>query len=181
MSRARKRTAKGASKSLTPPDRGARGFILVALLVSLFLLLAGLLTPAMHISSFGFVEDDVSILSGIESFYLDGQIFLAGLMVLVSVFFPLLKIVLALMLTLSYNAGRRRSHWIAATLAELARWSMTDVFILAVAVMVIDARLISSADLRPGAYFFAIAIILSSVAVHFLRAGLRRRVRINSL
>lgn len=164
------------SEPLTRPALRGRGALVLILLAALMLVAAGLLTPALHITNFGFLGEDVTILSGIEAFYDDGQVLLATLILLVSVLFPFAKITLALMLTLGFNPARRRSHWLAGALAELARWSMTDVFILAVAVMVIDARLISAADLRPGAWLFASGVILSSTAVTILRVRLRRSV-----
>jgi len=148
-----------------------RGAISMVLLLALGLVIAGLWLPALHVSSFGFLEDDVSIINGIEALFADGQSFLAWLILTVSVLFPLTKIVIALMITLGANPAR--AHRLAGLLAELARWSMADVFVLAVAVMVIDSRLISSADLRSGAYVFAIGVLVSGVTVTFLRVRLR--------
>ncbi len=177
------RKRKEVSEPLTPTAPGApkghwaqRPLLVAVLLISFGLILAGLLTPALHVSSFGFVGGDISILNGIEAFYADGQVFLATLVLAVSVVFPVAKIILAIMLSLSFNAAGRRGHRLASLLAELARWSMADVFILAVAVMVIDGRLISSADLLPGAYFFAGGVILSALAITYLRVSLRRHV-----
>ncbi len=164
-------------QSNDPSRPKSRGFLLISLVASAGLIIAGLGLPALHISSFGLLNDEASILGSIEAFREDGQVFLAGLLYVVSVVFPMLKIILALILTLSFNVHRRRAHWIADALAELARWSMTDVFILAVAVMVIDAKLISSADLLPGAYLFAAGVILSALAVHVLRRSLKKHAR----
>ncbi len=162
------------------PQRGRSGWraaLLIALLASLAFLVAGLTEPALHVRNFYVFNEDVSILQGIAAFRQDGQLWLAIFLYAVSVIFPITKIILAMLITATFNPASRRSHAIAIALAELSRWSMTDVFILAVAVMVIDGRVLSSANLMPGAYYFAAAILLSSIAVHIVRGALRRRAQ----
>ncbi len=160
-----------------PPRRGWRVLVLLALIASLALLVAGLTEPALHLRNFYVFNEDVSILEGIAAFRGDGQLWLAIFLYAVSAVFPFTKIILAMLITATYNPASKRSHAIAIALAELSRWSMTDVFILAVAVMVIDGRVLSSANLMPGAYYFAGAILLSSAAVHIVRGALKRHAR----
>ena len=62
--------------------------LLIALVASFGLLIAGLTTPALHVTSFGFLNDEMTILSSIEAFRADGQLFLAGLIFVVSAVFP---------------------------------------------------------------------------------------------
>jgi len=181
--KSRKNAGNGEVQAGSPPAARpkGRGLLLLTLVISFGLLVAGLITPALHVTSFAFLHDEVTILGSIEALRGDGQFFLAALIFVVSIAFPVVKISLALVLALSFSPDSRWSHWIANALSELARWSMTDVFILAVVVMVIDARLINSANLMPGAYYFAAGIILSSTAVHILRGSLKRHARANAI
>ena len=174
MSEGAKKVSEGLTDASARPLLKNRGALLLLFAISLAMIVSGLVTPALHVSSFWLLSDDVSILDSIQAFWDDGQVFLAGLIFVVSVIFPLFKVSLASLLTLFYAPRNEMHHRLAALLAELARWSMADVFILAVAVMVIDARLISAADLRPGAYLFAGGVLLSSLSVTYLRARQRR-------
>ena len=49
-------------------------------------------------------------------------------------------------------------------LAMLSKWSMLDVFIIALIVLVADGRLLSSADIQIGAIVFSGAVLVSTWA-----------------
>ena len=86
----------------------------------------------------------------------------------VSVVFPLLKIVLGFLgiFTLeTYPVVTRRT---ILTLSALSKWSMTDVFAIALAVIVINGRILSAADIQIGVGFFAAGVLLSTLAIHGL-------------
>lgn len=144
------------------------------LLISLFLVLLGIFLPALHVESFLFWKRQHSIWSGIMTFFAADRAELGTALLLVSVVFPLAKIVLAMMTVADFRPGHPLTDGLLATLAILSRWSMTDVFILAVMVLVLDGRLVTTADLRPGAYFFSAGVLLSTGLVYALLMRARR-------
>ncbi len=147
----------------------ALGILLGTLLVGSFGLVAfGLYLPAITIQSFYVFTEEYSILSGIISLFDQGQPILGSFVLAVSVVFPLLKITLGLIgiFTLeSYPVVTRRT---IQTLSALSKWSMVDVFAIALAVIVINGRILSTADIQIGVGLFAGGVLLSTVAIHGL-------------
>jgi paraquat-inducible protein A len=139
----------------------------VALLISLAMLVAGLLLPAITIRSFWFARD-YSLLDSVLAFLEAGDWFLFLITALFSILFPLGKIVTALALWYALDASRPVAHRALVWLGTLSKWSMLDVFIIALVILVADGRLLSSADIGIGAIVFSLAVLLSTWAVRRL-------------
>ena len=134
------------------------------LLVSLALLVAGLLLPAITIRSFGF-SHDYSLLDSVFAFLGEGDWFLFAVVALFSIVFPLVKIVTGLACWYAVDAGGLTARRMLDGLGALSKYSMLDVFVIALVVLVADGRLLSSADIGVGAMLFSLAILLSSWAI----------------
>lgn len=147
------------------------------LLASLGLVIAGIFMPALSVNTFYFWTQKHSIWSGTMTFFDTGQPLLGTGLFLVSITFPIVKIVLALLLVVSFAPGHVLTNGMLGLLAILSRWSMTDVFILAVVVLVLDGRVITEADLLDGAYYFAAGILLSTAVVYSMLMRARRLTR----
>ena len=161
-----------ALPSFGPAPIKGRRWLMVTLLISLAMVVTGLQVPAVTISSFWFYENDLSILDGIRSFFSEGQTALGLLVLAVSVIFPVGKILLGLLLV---ARGRRRSNRtgpLLGLLVWLSRWSMTDVFVFALIVLVLNGQLLTSADVHGGVALFAGGVLLSAFAVSEVRRRL---------
>ncbi|MFP3944730.1 MAG: paraquat-inducible protein A [Alphaproteobacteria bacterium] len=164
---------------VTPPNPAGRpgwGTSLL-LLVSLGLVLAGIFMPALRVNSYWFWTQEHSIWSGTMTFFEQGRTALGAGLFAVSIAFPVIKIVLALMTVAAFTPGHVLTNGLLGLLAILSRWSMTDVFVLAVAVLVLDGRLVTTADLREGAWYFASGVLLSTAIVYSMLMRAKRAVR----
>ena len=106
--------------------------------------------------------------STIASLLDTGHLLIAGLLALFSVVVPVGKLVLSLIMMWVGGARLRKS---ALRLVELVgRWSMTDVFVVAVllAFLAADTEQLTDATLGAGLYFFAGYGILSLAAGHLM-------------
>jgi paraquat-inducible protein A len=106
------------------------------------------------------VHNTFSILSGIELLWRDGNRFLAFVIFFFSIVFPIVKLFTLLFLWAARLAEERRRamlHWIMV----LGKWSMLDVFVVAVVVVAVKLGIFSKATPEPGIYVFAAAILLS--------------------
>lgn len=159
------------SNSVFFPDRARRGRrrLMLLLLLSLGMVVAGLLLPAVTVSSFWFFEQDLSIWEGIQSFFDEGQTALGLLVLTVSVVFPVTKILLGLLLLSRDTHLGRRTDGVLALLVWLSKWSMTDVFVFALIVLVLNGQLLTSADIHGGVAVFAAGVLLSAFAVSQVR------------
>lgn len=154
------------------PDRWLGwGAILAALL-----LVAGWVLPIMTVERLLFLSQEISILQGVGELWAEGETFLALVIGAFSVLLPAVKLALALYLWFHAEAGSRRLHQ-ALSLLELAgRWSMLDVFVIALLVVAIRTSLIDDVTVHPGIYVFTGAIVLSLVVVQRMAVLARRAV-----
>ena len=141
--------------------------------VSSIFLLVGLLAPILtvvaheEIALLGRVVlqyESKGIVTTIHKLFLVANYFLASLLLLFSVVLPALKILLSIVaLELGHSRTRRAS---VLLIKIIGRWSMTDVFVVAVllAFLTADTAQLTDATLGPGLYFFAGYGLLSIAA-----------------
>ena len=141
--------------------------------VSSVFLLVGLLAPILTVV----VREEVALLgrvvlqyetkgiiTTIHKLFVVGNYFVAVLLLLFSVILPVLKILLSLV---ALGMPASSTHRLSVTLVNvIARWSMTDVFVVAVllAFLTADTAQLTDATLGPGLYFFAGYGLLSIAA-----------------
>ena len=152
------------------PDRLLGWLVLAAAL----LLVLGWTLPIMTVNKLWFLSERVSILEGALELWRHGSVVLCAVIVGFSVVFPLAKLALALWLWYQADARGavlgRSLGWIE----QLGRWSMLDVFVVALTVVAIELSLIAEVTLHAGIYAFVAAILLSIVTVQRMTALARR-------
>jgi hypothetical protein len=105
------------------------------------------------------------LLGIIKSLFSDGSYLLGIIIFLFSVVFPLLKILLcSFALIPSIHGDTKRS--IIKTISYVSKWSMADVFIVAVIIVMFKAKGFNfKFTAEPGIYFYALSAVLSSLAI----------------
>ncbi len=161
-----------ASDNPAADDQGSRSpsFLVSAAFfagfaAALVLLWLGLTRPAIEIGTgwgWFFESQRLSILDTIRAFFEDGQIALGCLIFLVSIVFPGGKILTSMALLIRFRPERRATRMLLGALSMISKWSMTDVFILAITVLVVDGRVLTTANLLSGAWCFLTAVVLST-------------------
>jgi paraquat-inducible protein A len=132
-------------------------------------LVAGLFLPAITVRSL-FISQDFSLVESVLSFLDQGDWFLFGITFLFSVVFPVVKLVTGIALWFFLDATSGYARPVLGGLATFSKWSMLDVFIIALIVLVADGRLLSSADIQIGAIVFSVAVLASTWATRRLSA-----------
>jgi len=133
----------------------------VVLGITLFFLGVGLVAPIITLKKFVLIENTFSVLSGTIELLTEGHIFLFLLISGFSVVMPLLKI--AVLNRLLWAGDSRVDnldkylHWMHL----YGKWSMLDVFVVAVLVVSVKLGAIASVEMRYGLYAFAAAVILT--------------------
>ncbi len=150
--------------ALADAARGLDRGLGVWLLSSAVLLIAGWLLPLMTIHRFIFLSDEVSILQGVIELWQHGDALLALVLIAFSMLFPLGKLSVALSLwtaeRLDCQSIARRRRW----LAICGKWSMLDVFVVALVVVAVKLSLVADVEVHAGIYVFAAAIIVSMLS-----------------
>lgn len=119
----------------------------------------GLTLPLLSMERLYFLEDTPSLLQVIGGLYDEGEVSIAGLVFLFSVFLPALKI-----LVLGISALHRSTNkWLRA-LSYLGKWSMMDVMLVALVIFAAKTSGLASAQVLPGLWFYAAATLSTAVA-----------------
>jgi paraquat-inducible protein A len=145
-------------------DRLAGGLLLLALP----LLAAGLLMPAISITHFAVFTDTYSIAGTVIAFWEAGKYLLFGVVLFFSLLFPSAKILIALWAWSTDHGDGEKTRRICGFFAAVSKWSMLDVFIVALTVLAVEGSLFSAADVHVGLVLFAVSVIASTVALQRL-------------
>ncbi|MBI5361545.1 MAG: paraquat-inducible protein A [Planctomycetes bacterium] len=133
------------------------------LLVAAAMLALGLTLPILDVEKFVFWESNYSVVTGVANLFEANEYLLGFIVLLFSIVFPIAK--LGVLATLwGWKLTHEQRFTLLRRLEQVGRWSMLDVF--AVAILVVAGKLGMVADVhaRIGIYLFAAAILLSMLA-----------------
>jgi paraquat-inducible protein A len=132
------------------------------ILVSLTLLLVALSQPLMKVQKMVLWKNEYSVIAGVHGLWEQGQYVLAIILFFFSVVFPIFKLaVLAIVWFVRLaSAGRATAlHW----LGILGKWSMLDVFVVAILIVLVKLGPLAKVEPQRGLYWFAAAILVSMI------------------
>ena len=125
--------------------------------------------PIMTVISFGKGEPD-TIISGIILLIQAGMVPVALLVLFASILVPILKLAGLIFLLVSVQ---RKSDWMRRKRTKLyriielvGRWSMVDIFMIAILTSLVNLGNIALIEPGPGALCFAAVVILTMLAAH---------------
>jgi paraquat-inducible protein A len=166
-----------APGTLAAESRGPDRLLGLLLLAAAAALPAGWMLPVMTVRTMFFFYDEVSILTGMLRLLDSGDHALFAIILLFTVALPVAKLAVAWFawsrLRVDDPRVRRLLGWIEA----VGRWSMLDVFVAAMVVVVIKLSLVSDVEIHAGLYVFIAAVILSMLAVRRIAALAHRTAR----
>ncbi len=137
----------------------------VLLAITLVFFIVGLVSPIVTLTKFILIENTFSVISGTIQLIRDQQFFLFVIITGFSIVMPLMKItILYKLLNICEKTRQQQSvilekylHWMHL----YGKWSMLDVFVVAVLVVAVKLGAIASVEMRYGLYFFAAAVVLT--------------------
>lgn len=134
---------------------------------ALVLLVLGLVRPLLYVEK-SFWDHEYSILDGTWELFRTGRALVALLVCVFVIVLPLLRLAVLLGIWFLHlrAADRRRALGLLDT---LDKWSMVDVFALALFVVGVELARQVSTEVRPGAWWFGGGVLLSSLLTWRLR------------
>ncbi len=164
--------AHGAAP-LRPPRRASgRDRLLLAL--AWLILSAALLFPFLQIEDWRLRDDSFSLL-GLTEVLWGASASVGFVMVAFVVVVPLLELVA---LSACAVATPRTAAYAAAWRRQLGRWSMLEVFVLALAIFMVEGHAFVRTELRWGTLLLVGALFLHLLARNALETRLRRRTQV---
>jgi paraquat-inducible protein A len=155
----------GAALHSRKPDSIARTWALV--IAALVFYVPANMLPITQVTSLGMVQSD-TILSGVIYFIHSGMWPIALVIFIASVFVPLLKLLILMLLLVSVQRGMRwrpkdRTRLYRITEA-IGRWSMVDIFVVTILVALVHLGALANIEAQAGAAFFAAVVVITIFA-----------------
>ena len=148
-----------------------------ALLVSTVLLFIGLSLPLLEAKQ-QFLwkkwENSYSVWTGVVALWHQQDYVLAAVLFFFSMIFPLVKLLALAIIWYVRLADAQRTtllYW----LGLLGKWSMLDVFVVAILIVLVKLGPMANVTPRSGVYFFAAAILASMLTTMYVERLARDR------
>ncbi|WP_166221106.1 paraquat-inducible protein A [Pseudomonas atagonensis] len=123
--------------------------------------------PIMTVSSLG-QGDPSTIMSGVIQLVQHGMIPIAAVVFIASILVPTFKLVGIALLLFSVQRRQplsaRQRIWMYRFIEFIGRWSMLDIFVIAILVAVVNFGRLASVEANLGAIAFASVVILTMLA-----------------
>ena len=140
-------------------------------LAALGLLVTGFFAPLFTMSKFFIFNNTVSLYTVLYDLWVERYFGLFIIIMSFSVVFPMIKIMMMFYLQLSSSASRHRHKKLINILELVGKWSMLDVFVVAVLLVSIKLGPMADVTVHYGVYVFSAAIIIMMVVSRYLCKG----------
>ncbi len=149
---------------------------LIPLLITGALLLfgAGIFFPFFHVTKFWVFGSAVSVVSGILTLFHEGEYFLFAVLTLFTLVFPCAKLVLLALIWLERRQDLARVRHLLGWVETLGKWSMLDVFVVAILVVAMKSAAVADIRLGLGLYLFTLSVAATQLASTWVARVLKR-------
>lgn len=149
-----------------------------ALLGLAFLLFGtGIFFPFFHVTKFWVFHDAVSVVGGIITLFHEGEFFLFTILTLFTLVFPCVKLGLLTVIWLEREHDLARVRRLHGWVETAGRWSMLDVFVVAILIVVMKSASLADLQVGIGLYLFTFSVIATQVASASIDRLLKRQER----
>ncbi|HEY0969335.1 MAG TPA: paraquat-inducible protein A [Opitutaceae bacterium] len=136
--------------------------VLLALAFGLFGV--GIFFPFFHVEKFWVFSNAVSVVGGIYTLLEEGEYFLFGVLTLFTLVFPVVKLVLLTLIWTEREHDLKKMQRMHYRVAQLGKWSMLDVFVVAVLIVVMKSAGVAQIHIGSGIYFFTFSVVATQTA-----------------
>ena len=154
-----------------------RAFLLSLISLSIIALIAGWFSPILEITAYQeipvlgntiFQYESKSIVSALFKIWNQNQYVIAIVILLFTIITPIIKT--ALLITISFQKKLHLSTKMTNLLSTIGKWSMLDVFVVAIVVTFFSMKASGQTDanLQIGVYYFSIYVILSMICTYLV-------------
>jgi paraquat-inducible protein A len=155
---------KGRNPALISVNRSAGLSILLMLLVALGCYFAGIFLPFTTVTKLWLFNNQISVYRGLIVLWNSGELFLFLILFVFTICFPFVKMncLLALWFYPGLTADQARAFY--KFVSHLGKWSMLDVFVVAILVLTIKSTGVASIKVGIGFFLFFVSVMLTQIA-----------------
>jgi len=137
-------------------------------LASCLQLLIGMTLPMFSFTKFYIFNDTFSLLAGVIHLLQEGELFLFLILFTFSIAVPIYKITLSFLLVSNRITETKRKIKTVNHLAVIGKWSMADVFVIAILAATVKLGMIASIEVHAGLFVFGSGVLTSMLLVQTL-------------
>jgi paraquat-inducible protein A len=144
------------------------GYTIVLMLVtSLACFIAGIFLPFTAITKLWLFNNQISVYHGLIVLWNAGELFLFLILFIFTVCFPFVKIntLMALWLYPKLTTDQAKTGY--KFVSQLGKWSMLDVFVVAILVLTVKSTGVASIKVGIGFFLFFSSVMLTQFASHW--------------
>ena len=139
------------------------------LVASAFSLALGLALPLVRFEKLYFFSETPSLIGIVTSLWSQGSPALAVVIALLSIVFPIAKLIGIAVEATAPSAGGRQDRAVARLLPILGKWSMMDVMLVALVIVAAKTSGMATAFTQPGLWFYAASAVMTGILQMRLR------------
>ena len=138
--------------------------IVIMLVLSLALLVAGIFLPFTTVTKLWLFENQISVFKGLIVLWQAGELFLFLILFVFTVCFPIVKINAMLLLWLWPRLDSEHARKAFGFVTHLGKWSMLDVFVVAILVLTVKSSGVANIKVSDGFFLFFLSVMLTQFA-----------------
>jgi paraquat-inducible protein A len=154
-----------------PPQQRAIPFLIA---VALLLFGTGIFFPFFHVTKFWVFNDAVSVVGGILTLFREGEFFLFSVLTLFTLVFPCAKLGLLALIWMEREHDLARMRRLHGWVESLGKWSMLDVFVVAILIVAMKSAGVASMQIGLGLYLFTVSVIITQLVSMWVAKLLHR-------
>lgn len=124
----------------------------------------GVFFPFFHVTKFWVFDSGVSVVAGIITLFQEREYFLFAVLTLFTLVFPCAKLGLLAVIWLERAQDLARVRRLHGWVASLGKWSMLDVFVVAILIVAMKSAAVAEIHIGAGLYLFTFSVIATQFA-----------------
>jgi len=134
------------------------------LLASLGCFFAGIFLPFTGVTKLWLFENQISVCQGLRVLWQNDELFLFLILLVFTICFPFVKVnaLLALWIYPGLTPDQARNFY--KFVSHLGKWSMLDVFVVAILVLTVKSTGVASIKIGNGFFLFFVSVMLTQFA-----------------
>jgi paraquat-inducible protein A len=138
--------------------------IVLMLLLAMACFVAGIFLPFTSVTKLWLFQNQISVYHGLIILWQAGELFLFLILFVFTICFPFVKLNAMLVLWLYPRVGTEHARNLFHFVSNMGKWSMLDVFVVAILVLTIKSTGVADIRVGDGFFLFFVSVMLTQFA-----------------
>jgi paraquat-inducible protein A len=138
--------------------------IVLMLLLAMACFVAGIFLPFTSVTKLWLFQNQISVYHGLIILWQAGELFLFLILFVFTICFPFVKLNAMLALWLYPRVGTEHARNLFHFVSNMGKWSMLDVFVVAILVLTIKSTGVADIRVGDGFFLFFVSVMLTQFA-----------------